>query len=199
MQNRAPLAGLAISTMATATFLALACSTSTGADQNAHGSHPTSGTPTAAPAPDSATASPSALAPPPAETAAAVGSAESINEPPDAGTVMNNAQPAADAGSSDRLEGIKNAVLASREKFRACFDTWAKTNAAGKEVNVMLSIKLNPDGSFVSAAFDTSKTDLSDKTAESCMVEVAKSLSYPASPSGKETTYRHPFVFKARK
>ena len=198
MQNRAPLAGLALSTMATATFLALACSTSTGADQNAHGSHPTSGAPTSAPAPSSATAAPE-LAPTATETAVAVGSAESINEPPDAGTVMNNAQPAADAGSSDRLEGIKNTVLASRDKFRACFDAWAKTNPAGKEVNVMLSIKLHPDGSFVSAAFDPTKTDLTDKTAETCMVDVAKSLSYPTSPSGKETTYRHPFVFKARK
>ena len=33
---------------------------------------------------------------------------------------------------------------------------------------------------------------------EARAIEVAKSLSYPKSPSGKETTYTHPFDFKAR-
>jgi hypothetical protein len=183
----------------TAAALVLACATSTAVDQGPEGAHPMTSAP-----PPSTTGEPATTATASASGASApgsgeVGSAELVNEPPDGGVVMNNAQPSKDAGSSDRLEGIKDAVVKSRDRFRSCFDAWAKTNAAGKEVNVLLVIKLDPKGGFMSAAFDPGKTDLSDKTAESCMVDVAKSLSYPESPSGKETTYRHPFVFKARK
>lgn len=178
--------------------IGVACSTQSG-DQKPDASHPTSS------APESTSVAPGGEGDVPVATGAAtteppgVGSADSVKEPPDGGVVMNNAQTSADAGSSDRLEGIKNVVLGSRAKFRTCFDTWAKANSAGKEVNVMLEIKLAPDGTFVSGAFDPAKTDLVDKTAEECMVAAAKSLTYPASPKGMETTYRHPFVFKANK
>jgi hypothetical protein len=193
--------GLLGSMGVTAAALVLACATSTAVDQGPEGAHPTTSAPQPTTTGDPATppdaAGPEATAT--AQGAGGVGSAELVNEPPDGGVVMNNAQPSKDAGSSDRLEGIKDAVVKSRDRFRACFDAWAKSNAAGKEVNVLLVIKLDPKGAFVSGAFDPAKSDLSDKTAETCMVEVAKSLTYPESPSGKETTYRHPFVFKARK
>jgi hypothetical protein len=188
----------------TVAALVLACATSGGADQG-QGAHPTTSAPSsgvATPGAGEPTSPVDSVATSSAAAGAAesgVGSAELVNEPPDGGVVMNNAQPSKDAGSSDRLEGIKDAVVKSRDRFRACFDNWAKTNAAGREVNVLLVIKLDPKGGFVSAAFDPTKSDLSDKTAETCMVDIAKSLTYPESPSGKETTYRHPFVFKARK
>lgn len=184
----------------TAAALVLACATSTAVDQGPGGAHPTTSAPPRASTgeaatPDAAASGSETPGPGPGEA----GSAELVNEPPDGGVVMNNAQPSKDAGSSDRLEGIKDAVVKSRDRFRACFDAWAKTNTAGKEVNVLLVIKIDPKGAFMSAAFDPAKTDLTDKTAETCMVDVAKSLTYPESPSGKETTYRHPFAFKARK
>ncbi len=177
--------------------LGVACSTQSG-EQKPDASHPTSGAPesnSAAPTSD-ATIDPTAVA---KSEPTGVGSADSVREPPDGGVVMNNAQTSADAGSSDRLEGIKTVVIANRAKFRTCFDAWAKGNPAGKEVEVLLQFTLAPDGTFVSGAFDPAKTQLVDKTAEECMVAAAKSLTYPASPKGMETTYRHPFVFKSNK
>lgn len=205
MMSRLALRGSAYATVGLAAgafvCVVVACS-SPGGDASQGASHPTSGTASGTASAPSTETVPGAggTAEATAETTVSgVGTADSIKEPPDGGVVMNNAQTSVDAGSSDRLDGIKTVVLGSRDKFRACFDTWAKANASGKEVNVLLEIKLAPDGAFISGAFDPAKTELVDKTAESCMVDVAKSLTYPASPKGMETTYRHPFVFKVNK
>ncbi len=58
-------------------------------------------------------------------------------------------------------------------------------------------LKLKADGSVISVAFDDSPNRVPD--IEPCMGDLAKGLSYPRSPSGKETKFRYPFDFKARK
>ncbi len=123
---------------------------------------------------------------------------EITNLPPDGGVVMNNAQPAADGGPSDRLKPILDLITQHRDKYRACFDKWGKGNP-GKEVKVTLSLVLKPSGELVQAAFKADETDVSDKAMETCMADVSKALTFPASPSSKETTYNHRFVFKAKK
>jgi hypothetical protein len=110
---------------------------------------------------------------------------------------MNNATTASDAGASDRLMAIMQTVQTGRDKFRACFDKWGKGNP-GSEVKVTLSIKLRPTGELTSATFKPDETDIADKAVETCMADVAKTLKFPASPTGKDTTYNHRFNFKSK-
>lgn len=120
-----------------------------------------------------------------------------ITNEPSGGVVMNNAQTAKDAGASDRFEPMIELMKEKRDGFRCCFDLWAKNNpgASGK---VAFQFELAPDGALKSAKVKQDETDIKAPEVESCMVELAQSMTYPKSPSGKVTTYTHRFEFKAR-
>jgi hypothetical protein len=122
---------------------------------------------------------------------------EITNDPPDAGVVMNNAMTASDAGSSDRLQPMVDLMKSKRDAFRCCFDLWAAKNR-GAEGGVTFVINLKPDGTLNEAHVDQAQSKIKAPEVESCMVDLAKTLTYPKSPSGKETMYKHRFDFKAR-
>jgi len=138
-------------------------------------------------------------APAPADKAASQGppSSEITNEPPDGGTVMNNAMTAADAGASDRLQPLIDTIKSNRDGFRRCFDTHAK-KYPGAQGRLVMVFELKPDGALRSAAIDPAKSAFQAPDVESCMIDFAKSLAYPKSPSGKDTKFTYPFDFKAR-
>lgn len=123
------------------------------------------------------------------------------NEPPAGAVAMNNATaPKAGAETSDRLQPLVDLIKANRDKFRCCFDLWARNNpgAAGR---VTIQLKLDPEGKLTSSEIvknDKGDTTVAAPEVHACIIDVSKSLTYPKSPSGKETTYKHPFDFKAR-
>jgi hypothetical protein len=121
---------------------------------------------------------------------------EVTNEPP-SGVVTNNAMTAADAGSSDRFEPLLDLVKSKREAFRCCFDLYAKKNP-GAHGRVQMVFQLKPDGSLIKAEVDEAASGIHSPDVSSCMIDVARSISYPKSPSGKETKFTYPFDFKAR-
>jgi hypothetical protein len=122
---------------------------------------------------------------------------EITNDPPDGGVVMNNANTAADAGSSDRFNPIVDQFKAHRNRFRCCFDIWAKKNPGAKG-HVNFTVQLDPKGGLKKAFIKNEGSDIRHPDVESCMVEVVKGITFPASPSGKDTDLTYPFDFKAR-
>jgi hypothetical protein len=124
--------------------------------------------------------------------------ADIVNDAPDGGVVMNNATTAADAGASDRMRPLIELVRGHRDGFRCCFDLWAKDHP-GEGGKVVLTLALQPDGALKSAEVDASRSDVRAPEVTSCIVDLARSLTYPISPSGKETVYSHEFQFKARR
>ncbi|WP_437758019.1 AgmX/PglI C-terminal domain-containing protein [Sorangium sp. So ce1389] len=122
---------------------------------------------------------------------------EITNEPPDGGVVMNNAMTSADAGSSDRLQPLVDAIKARRDGFRCCFDLYARKHP-GAQGRVTWQLKLKPDGTFEEATIVRDKSDVTAPQVESCMEELAKSITWARSPSGKETVLTYPFDFKRR-
>lgn len=121
-----------------------------------------------------------------------------INGPPDGGVVMDNATPPGDGGPATRLQPIIDVIGANLDNFRSCFDVWGQQNP-GRELKVMLAIKLLPNGKLLGAEFKPDETEIVDKPMETCMADVAKSLKFPASPNEQVTRYNHRFVFKAKK
>ncbi|WP_148313464.1 AgmX/PglI C-terminal domain-containing protein [Sorangium cellulosum] len=122
---------------------------------------------------------------------------EITNDPPDGGVVMNNAMTSADAGSSDRLQPLVDAIKARRDGFRCCFDLYARKHP-GAQGRITWQLKLKPDGTFEEASIVRDKSDVTAPQIESCMAELAKSITWARSPSGKETVLTYPFDFKRR-
>jgi hypothetical protein len=120
---------------------------------------------------------------------------ESVDEAPDAGVVMNNAQTAADAGKSDRFTGVSALLQAHRKSFRCCFDIWA-SNHLGEAGKILWEIELAPDGSVKSSAAKKDESSPMAGEIEPCMTEVTKAISFPKSPSGRDTRFKKPFDFK---
>jgi hypothetical protein len=123
---------------------------------------------------------------------------EITNEPPSTAVPMNNATaPKEGAEKSSRLQPLADLMKANRDKFRCCFDLWARTKpgAAGR---VSIQLKLDPEGKLTSSEIAQADTTVAAPEVHACVLEVAKSITYPKSPNGKETTYKHPFDFKAR-
>jgi hypothetical protein len=118
------------------------------------------------------------------------------NEPPANAVALNNAQTSADAGATDRLEPLTELIRSKRDSFRCCFDVWAKDHP-GTAGSVKMVLKLKADGTVTSVDFEDTQNRVAD--VEPCIGEMAKSLPYPRSPSGKETKFRYPFDFKARR
>lgn len=123
--------------------------------------------------------------------------AEVVTDAPDAGVVMNNAQTAADAGKSDRFTPVNDIIKSKRKSFRCCFDIWAKTHP-GQPGKVNFAFELSPDGTLKSASVKKEESAPMATEIEPCMVEVAKSLTFPKSPSGRDTRFSYPFDFKPR-
>jgi len=143
-------------------------------------------------------ATPAAKAKPAPRTAAdcKVVLSEITNEPPEGAVALNNAQTARDAGATDRLQSLTELVRSKRDGFRCCYDVWAKDHP-GTQGAARMVLKLKATGAVISVAFDDTPNRVPD--IEPCLGDLAHGLSYPPSPSGKETTFRYPFDFKAHR
>ena len=122
---------------------------------------------------------------------------EIINEPPEGGLVMNNATTSGDAGASDRLAPLMAIMRSERDAFRCCFGLWGKGNP-GQSGKVGLTVRIKPNGELESAEVDPARSDVHSDAVTSCVVDAAKAISYPPSPSGKSTLYSHLFEFKIK-
>ena len=138
------------------------------------------------PAASTAAATPTAAPEPPPQS-------QITNEPAPGGTVTSNAGP---SGGSDRMQAMMDLVKANRDGFRKCFDLWGKKNP-GQSGKIAFQFFLKPDGTLEKAAMKADEGDIHAVEIENCMIAFAKTLTYPKSGSGKDTTYTHRFEFKA--
>ena len=120
------------------------------------------------------------------------------NDPPAGGVPLNNAMTAKDAGGGDRLEPLTELIKSRRDGFRCCFDLWAKEHP-GAQGAMKMVIELKKDGEVTQVSFAATPNRMEAPEVETCMIDLAKSLAYPRSPSGKETKFTYPFDFKARR
>jgi len=124
--------------------------------------------------------------------------AENVEEAPDAGVVMNNAQTAADAGKSDRFTPVNVLLKSKRAAYRCCFDIWARSHL-GEPGKILWEFQLTPDGTVKSFGFKKEESSPMAGEIEACMGEVTKSITFPKSPSGRDTRFTYPFDFKPLK
>jgi hypothetical protein len=118
-----------------------------------------------------------------------------VDVPPlDAG-VMSNAQP--DAAHDRNATDLNAIVQRHRDRFRCCYDV-AQAAHPGIAGEFVLDFTLNPDGSLKTASHNKDRSAIKDDGMGECALDVLKSITFPASKKGKETSVSYPFGFKPK-
>jgi len=110
----------------------------------------------------------------------------------DGGVVFNNAMTSADAGFIDRTQATIDALVGESQRFRCCFDLWGR-GRPGERGELMLLLELAPDGQLRAARVDDERTTVDHLEARACVLDVARGIRYPASPTGRVTWIEYPF------
>jgi hypothetical protein len=113
---------------------------------------------------------------------------------PDGGVVFNNAMTSADAGFIDRTGGIIDALVEQSDRIRCCLTPWAaqQSNAEG---TLMLLLELDAAGQVLRADTDVERSTITDGLAVRCVLDAARQVRFPESPTGSPTKVEFPFVF----
>lgn len=186
-----------IAWIAPALLLAAACNQSARPGPEAASTTAPAATTPAEPTPAAQPAS--TEAPPTGEAAAPVGSAPGdVALPPGSAKPWNNAQSDGNAPTGDRsLDDYRKIIQDNRDKFRRCYEVSLKAHP-GIKGNVTLKFVLTPKGEVKEAFIDKGASEITEPDLETCMVAVLKTLSFPPSKRGMESTVRYPFNFNPR-
>lgn len=78
---------------------------------------------------------------------------------------------------------------AYRETFRCCFDALWASQHAGASGTVNLLVSIDGTGAFSAAEIDPANTTVQSAEVQTCIVDIAKALTYPRPSSGKNIKY----------
>jgi TonB family protein len=116
---------------------------------------------------------------------------------PSDNSASTSAAPSAGASttaSSDSrtLESIRAVVGANRQKVRDCYDAALKTNPdiVG---DLVVSFVIDPQGKVKTAEVNWKESDIHVPELDTCAVAAIRSLSFPPSSKGLESTVNYPF------
>jgi len=156
-----------------------------------------------APPPNTTPAAPTAAPPASAApTAAAAAAAKPAPEKPKTAAeckVLAATTPAPVITATDTQVQMREHFQAYHETFRCCFDNLFAPQNPGVSGKVALAVNIDASGSFASAEILTAETTVNSPEAQACIIEIAKSLTYPRPASGKDIRYQRNFDFKARR
>jgi hypothetical protein len=144
-----------------------------------------------APPPAAATAEPAAAPPANAGPEPAESSA-----PPSAAAPAPAAESAAPAEQEDErtMEVIAAVVKANRQKARDCYEKALK-QTPGLKGDLVIHFTLKPNGKVKEATLNRERSTITEPSVVSCVIDVIRSLEYPKSSKGFESTINYPFNF----
>jgi len=139
---------------------------------------------------------------PPAAVASADPAPTPAPEPAESSPPPSAAAPAAAAESAapaeqedDRtMEVIAAVVKANRQKARDCYDKALKQNS-GLKGDLVIHFTLKPNGKVKEAMLNRERSTITEPSVVNCVIDVIKSLEYPKSSKGFESTVNYPFNF----
>lgn len=118
--------------------------------------------------------------------------------PAPSASAWNTAQSDGQGEAQDRgIKDYQRIISERRDLFRACYDRSLAANP-GIQGKVVLQFVLDPNGAVKEAFIDKSASDITLADLEGCMAAAVKSLSFPPSTRGMESTVRYPFTFTPR-
>jgi pyruvate/2-oxoglutarate dehydrogenase complex dihydrolipoamide acyltransferase (E2) component len=142
-----------------------------------------------------AAAAPADPAPAPVANAAPEPAASS-GPPPAAAAMPAADESAAPAGQEDErsMEVIAAVVKANRQKARDCYEKALKQNS-GLKGDLVIHFTLKPNGKVKEATLNRERSTITEPSVVNCVIDVIRSLEYPKSSKGFESTINYPFNF----
>lgn len=145
-----------------------------------------------------------AVAPPPASVVAPAPTAAPKPAPEKPKTAaeckaLAAKMPAPVITATDAQVQMREHFQAYHETFRCCFDSLFASQNPGVSGKVALAVDIDASGSFASAEILTAETTIKSTEVQACIIEIAKSLTYPKPANGKDIRYQRNFDFKARR
>jgi hypothetical protein len=98
------------------------------------------------------------------------------------------------AAPDRNLDDIRAIIAGNRDLFRSCYTHVAAKNP-GLHGAYVLHFVLGPDGAVKSAEADQAKSEIHAPEMTVCAINVLKTLKFPPSRRGMETTVNYPFKF----
>lgn len=143
-----------------------------------------------APPPEAQPTSPAPAAPPSAEPESAASSMPSA-----ASSAPADAPPAADEPEDARnMEVIGAVVKAHRQQARDCYEKALK-QVPNLKGDLVVHFTLRPNGKVKEATLNRERSTITEPSVVNCVIDVIKSLEYPKSSKGFESTINYPFNF----
>jgi len=85
-------------------------------------------------------------------------------------------------------------VKAHRQKARDCYEKALK-QTPGMKGDLVVHFTLRPNGKVKEATLNRERSTLTDPNVVNCVIDVIKSLEYPKSSKGFESSINYPFNF----
>ena len=99
------------------------------------------------------------------------------------------------AGETRTTEAIQKVILANRKSVRDCYDK-ARKELPTLRGNMTIQFVLDPEGKVKKAELNLDRSEIKSTQVADCAIAVLKSLKFPESSRGMDTTVNYPFDFK---
>jgi len=103
------------------------------------------------------------------------------------------------APASDVQQQYDAFFLAQHETFRCCFDALYAPRMPGTDGQLALFVKVDASGKLAHSEIVVNETTAQGQEVDACMLEVARTIAYPAPMSHETICYKRVFQFKARR
>lgn len=146
-------------------------------------------------------------APPPETAAAAESAAPDAPEPAPSGKPPEEPAPVGtskespkgsdndDSGPETRtLDSITAIVKAHRGEARACYEKALK-QIPGLKGDIVIHFVVSPAGKVKTAEVNAERSTITNATVSQCVIGVIRSITFPESSKGMESTVNYPFNF----
>jgi hypothetical protein len=145
-------------------------------------------------APPPAAPAPADPAPAPAANAAPETAASSTPQSAAAAPAADESAAPADQEDDRTMEVIAAVVKANRQKARDCYEKALKQNS-GLKGDLVVHFTLKPNGKVKEATLNRERSTITEPSVVTCVIDVIRSLEYPKSSKGFESTVNYPFNF----
>jgi hypothetical protein len=86
-----------------------------------------------------------------------------------------------------------------QEPFRCCFDALYAPQAPRMNGTVALDVKVNHEGKLIGAEVLSTESNITMPEMHTCMIDIAKTMTYPKPANDSAIDYKRVFQFKARR
>jgi hypothetical protein len=100
---------------------------------------------------------------------------------------------------TDVQKQFDDAFQAYQDSFRCCFDALYAPQAPRMNGQVALDVKVSHEGKLLGAEVLSTESNITMPEMHTCMIDIAKTMTYPKPANDSAVDYKRVFQFKARR